>query len=201
MFHPDVFEAIDGLQTGCVKSEWYDLIYPDLALVTARDKATHRLRRAEWKRGFSVKGGQWSHKTFNRLPADNATLAVAQYEEKILKYVDQLAGSISADVEALRIIDVRDLFYWFGFDMMGDFIFNKSFSMLEERKWHHIITMLQRALSLLGPFNPVPWAVQLGLRLLPRVGVVKDWHGMRSWSEQQMQERIEVIPNSLFDLE
>ena len=126
---------------------------------------------------------------------------MAQYEEKILKYVDQLDESISADVEALRIIDVKDRFYWFGFDTMGDFIFNKSFQMLEEQKWHHIIIMLQGALSLLGPFSPVPWAVQLGLRLLPRVGVVKDWHGTRSWSKQQMEERIEVIPNSLVDLE
>ena len=201
MFHPDVFEAVDGPQSDCIKSEWYDVLYPSLSLVTARVKATHRLRRAEWKRGFSAKCGYCSHDTFDGLPADNATLAVAQYEEKILKYIDQLDESISADVEALRIVDVKDRFYWFGFDTMGDFVFNKSFNMLEDQKWHHIIILLQRALSLLGPLSPVPWAVQLGLRLLPRVGLIKDWHGMRSWSEQQMQERIKVIPSSLVDLQ
>lgn len=57
VFHPDVFEAIDGLRSDCIKSEWYDILYPNLSLVTARVKETHRLRRAEWKRGFSAKGG------------------------------------------------------------------------------------------------------------------------------------------------
>ncbi len=52
---------------------------------------------------------------------------MAQYEENILKYIDQLDESISADVDAFRIIDVRDRFYWFGFDTTGDFVFNKSF--------------------------------------------------------------------------
>lgn len=63
--------------------------------------------------------------------------------------------------------------------MMGDFVFNESFNLLEDQKWYSIIILLQRALSSLGPFSPVPWAVQLGLRLLPRVGVIKDWPGMR----------------------
>lgn len=119
-------------------------------------------------------------------------LAISQYEEKILKYLDQLDSCIEADAKAGRISEISDLFYWFGFDTMGDFVFNKSFDMLRNQQWHHIIIRLQRALSLLGPLSPAPWLVQVGFKLIPPVGVLKDWFDMVSWCEKQMRERISV---------
>ena len=41
---------------------------------------------------------------------------------------------------------MRDLLYWLGFDIMGDFVFNKSFNMLHDQKWHHMVVRLQLAL-------------------------------------------------------
>ena len=104
--------------------------------------------------------------------------AVAQYEEKIPKYIDQLDSCIEADAVAQRDSDVTNLFYWFGFDAMGDFHFNESFGMLQNQEWHHIVLLLQRALSLLGPFSPVPWLVQLGFKVLSRAWILKDWFDM-----------------------
>jgi tryprostatin B 6-hydroxylase len=122
----------------------------------------------------------------------NSFLAIAQYEEKILKYVDQLDVCIEQDVAAHRVSDVRNLFFWFGFDAMGDFVFNKPFNMLQDQKWHHIIVLLQRALSLLGPFSAVPWLIQIGFKLMPRVWILKDWFDMVAWCEKQMHERLQV---------
>jgi len=124
--------------------------------------------------------------------ADRTHLAVAQYEEKILKYIDELDACIEGDSRAHKVSDVTNLFFWFGFDAMGDFVFNKSFGMLRTQEWHHIIILLQRALSLLGPFSPVPWLVQLAFHLLPRFWVLKDWFDMVDWCERQMKERIGV---------
>lgn len=56
IFDPSVFAAIDGPQTGCVKSEFYDLLHPSIALVTAREKEAHGVRRREWNRAFTAKG-------------------------------------------------------------------------------------------------------------------------------------------------
>lgn len=56
VFHPDVFGAIDGPKTECIKSEWYDILHPNLSLVTSRDKFSHQTRRRQWNRGFSTKG-------------------------------------------------------------------------------------------------------------------------------------------------
>lgn len=75
---------------------------------------------------------------------------------------------------------------------MGDFVFNKPFNMLQDQKWHHIIVLLQRALSLLGPFSAVPWLIQIGFKLMPRVWILKDWFDMVAWCEKQMHERLQV---------
>ncbi|KAL9118807.1 MAG: hypothetical protein Q9187_004639 [Circinaria calcarea] len=120
--------------------------------------------------------------------------ALMQYENTTLKYIDQLDRCIEADAVAHRFSDATDLFYWLGFDTMGEFVFNKSFGMLQNQQWHYIILLLQRALSLLGPFSPAPWLVQVGFKLLPRVGILRDWFDMVAWCEKQMRERIEA-PN------
>lgn len=54
--HGDVFMAIDGPRSECLKSEWYDLLHPSLALVTTRNKDVHAARRREWNAGFTTKG-------------------------------------------------------------------------------------------------------------------------------------------------
>ena len=48
--------VIDGPRTECIKSEWYDILHPNLSLVTARAKENHQTRRRQWNRGFSTKG-------------------------------------------------------------------------------------------------------------------------------------------------
>ncbi|KAF9876190.1 cytochrome p450 [Colletotrichum karsti] len=172
VFHPGVFMAVDGPRSECIKAEWYDILHPDRALVTTRVKPIHAARRREWNRGFSAQ-------------------ALVQHESKILKYIEQLDQCIEANAKAKKPSEVRDLFFWFGFDVMGDFVFSKSFDMLHQQQWHHIIVRLQRALSLLGPFSPTPWLIQVGFKLAPRVGVLKDWFDMVAWCERQMRTRLD----------
>ncbi|RJE19066.1 Cytochrome p450 [Aspergillus sclerotialis] len=174
VFHPDVFAVIDGPRTECIKSDWYDLLHPNMSLVTVRDKRIHTARRRQWKYGLNAKD---------------------RYQERVLRYVDQLDRCIEADVATGRVSEVTDLFYWFGFDRMGDFIFNKAFDMLSRQQWHHVILLLQRALSILGPLGPVPWLVQIAFKVLPRTGVLKDWFDMMTWCEAQMLDRMESPEN------
>lgn len=56
VFHPDVFAILDGPRSECIKSEWYDVIYPSRSLVTSRVKTVHAARRREWNRGFTSSG-------------------------------------------------------------------------------------------------------------------------------------------------
>ncbi|RAL17616.1 cytochrome P450 [Aspergillus homomorphus CBS 101889] len=171
--HPDAFMVLDGPQTKCVKAEWYDLLHPGRALVTTRDKKIHAARRRQWNRGFSSR-------------------ALAQYEKKVLFYLGQMDEIIEGNARTGQVCEVTDLFYWFGFDAMGDFVFNKSFDMLHNQKWHHIVVILQKALDLLGPMSPVPWLIQIAFRLLPSFWLVKYWFTMEAWCEEQMRERIQM---------
>lgn len=56
IFHPEVLSAVDGLSSACVKSDWYDIIKPDVLLNTVRDKAVHDQRRRIWDHAFTGKG-------------------------------------------------------------------------------------------------------------------------------------------------
>ena len=193
VFHPDIFMSVDGPRSECVKSEWYDILHPSLALVTTRDKSVHAERRRDWNRGFTIKGELYGGRGLPLRASSNDVScyqALGEHEAKVLKHVDQLDKCIGLDVKAQKTSDTRNLFLWFGFDVMGDLVFSKPFGMLQNQEWHHIIVRLQRALSLLGPFSPAPWLVQIAFKLSPRLGVLKDWFDTVAWCKTQMRNRI-----------
>lgn len=167
--------ATDGPRSQCIKSEFYDLLqsinYP--SLVNTRVGYIHAARRREWRPGFSNE-------------------ALQLHENKISPHIDQLAKLIEDDASACRPSSVRDYMYWFGFDAMGEFVFSKSFGMLENRDPGVIVTRLQSALSLLGPLTPTPWLLHVGLRMAPRISVIKDWYDTLEWCSSQMRGRLEA---------
>lgn len=55
-FDPRAFYAIDGPNSQCIKSDFYDLLYPQQGLVTTRDRHIHAARRKDWAKGFSNSG-------------------------------------------------------------------------------------------------------------------------------------------------
>lgn len=116
--------ATDGPRAECVKSEFYDILYPRSSLVTTRDKTIHGVRRREWSDGFTSK-------------------ALAVHMSKIFPHMDELVDLIDADIRAGRPSPVREYIYWFGFDAMGQFVFSTSFGMLRNREMHYIIRRLR----------------------------------------------------------
>ncbi|KAJ5899378.1 hypothetical protein N7495_004122 [Penicillium taxi] len=171
VYHPDVFMAMDGPQATCVKSDWYDLLSPSQSLVTARVKETHALRRRQWNKGFTSQ-------------------ALVQYQDRLLPLLSQLENCIDTNISVGRVTEANDIFYWLGFDRMGDFVFSRTFNMLSQQQSHHIVLLLQRALSLLGPLSPIPWFIHIAFKLCPRVWILRDWYQMVAWCESQMLDRL-----------
>ena len=118
--------------------------------------------------------------------------ALLQYQDRIRSHAAILERHIAKCAAMGEGVDVTSWFYWFSFDVMGDFAFAKSFDMLQDEKWHHAVIMLRRAMSLLGPLSPVPWLAQIGFSVIPDYWVVKDWFSMMRWCKKRMTERIEV---------
>ncbi|KAI1157896.1 cytochrome P450 [Nemania serpens] len=172
VFTPDAHEATCGRQTQCIKSEFYDLLWPERALFAAREKAVHAKRRKAWQYGFS--------------PA-----ALEHHERKVLKWVDRLDVQLELKAKDSAIVNATEFFLWFTFDIMGDFTFSKSFDMLERQQWHHVVLQTQNARKLLGILAATPWLLHLGLKLLPRIAWIRDWYESVEWCQGQMKERLE----------
>lgn len=115
-----------------------------------------------------------------------------EYECRMLKYVDQLDHYLEKAVFQARPVNVSDVFFWFCWDVMGETTFGKSFNMLEDERWHDAIVMLKRALSILGPMSPAPWAFHIAFKYLKGRWVVRDWQMMKQTCYSIVDERIKV---------
>ena len=121
--------------------------------------------------------------------SSRGTSALSGYKSRIVEYGEKLKTCI-AEHEG-RPIDVKQWFYWFSFDIMGEFAFSRSFDMLDNAQWHHAINLLRGGMSLLGYLTPVPWLGQLllSITVLPPV---RDWNLMIAWCSRRMNERLKV---------
>ena len=173
VFHPEILPAVDGPGTTCTKAVWYDLLLPEIALNTTRSKPDHDKRRRIWDHGFSAK-------------------ALASYEDRVTEYAEKLESSIAELAANDQTVNVSSWFYWFTFDVMGEFAFARSFGMLQNEKWHIAVVMLRKAMRLLGPMSPVPWLAQIGFNVVPWLWVVRDWLAMLAWCRARMSERLEA---------
>lgn len=165
--------AVDGPKSKCTKAVWYDFLLPEIAVNTTRSNKEHDARRRIWDQGFSTK-------------------ALAAYDERVVQYTDTLVRRIESTSQRSEAVNVSDWFYWYTFDIMGEFAFARSFSMLEEENWHFAVKLLRKAMSLLGPFSPVPWAAQIAFYIVPWMYIVRDWLAMMEWCKDRMGERIKV---------
>ncbi|KAK7991366.1 cytochrome P450 [Apiospora saccharicola] len=117
VFLPEAHEAVGGRQSECVKSEFYDLLWPAQAIFAARDKAVHVKRRKDWQYGFS--SGAMEH-----------------HKRKVLEWVDELDSQLAKKAKARSTVNVAEYFLWFTYVIMGSFTFSNSFGMLERQEWH-----------------------------------------------------------------
>lgn len=175
IFHPEGLTKLDGPGNKCIKSDWYDYIRPHFGVTTIRDKPFHDQRRRIWTKGMS-------------------TNAMSTYEGHIAAEARKLEAIIGNHADKGQPVDFTTYSYWFSFDVMGLFVFSRSFDMLSKKEWHYGITTLRRAMSLLGPLSAVPWLGQIGFRFLRNYWVVKDWFTMIKFCEERMDEHIKVKP-------
>lgn len=56
IFHPEVYEAMDGPENRNTRSDWYDLLYPRISSIFTRDRQLHHERRKMWEQALSRKG-------------------------------------------------------------------------------------------------------------------------------------------------
>lgn len=82
--------------------------------------------------------------------------------------------------------------YFYAFDSMGEFAFNKDFGMMREEKWHDAANMIRRAISILGPMKSVVWLIRLGFYFLPWFWRIGDWFDALHFCQARLEDRIKV---------
>ena len=168
IFTPEAINAIHSPHSECTKAAWYDNILPKQSVVTTRSKSAHDVRRRIWDQAFSIK-------------------ALQQHEDKILHHAQILDAAISKTPN--EPVNVTVFFEYFGFDVMGDVGYNKSFGMLESQKSHYAIETFKGGTIVLGTLSPIPWLIHT-LFSLPFLA--KGWEMYSTWAHEELQNRIKV---------
>ncbi|KAE8378838.1 cytochrome P450 [Aspergillus bertholletiae] len=175
IFHPAVYEAMDGPGNQNTRSDWYDLLQPRISSIFTRDRALHIQRRAIWTHALS-------------------SSAIREYHPRILAKVRTLTELIGA--QKSHPILINEAMYWFAFDSMGDFAFSEDFGMMKNKKWHRVIFTFRSALALLGPFSPAIWIPRLAFAFIPGLWWARWWFRMLSFCDKCMERRMKrVLPD------
>ncbi|KAF2130546.1 putative benzoate 4-monooxygenase cytochrome P450 [Dothidotthia symphoricarpi CBS 119687] len=105
-----------------------------------RDRASHRVRRRAWDRGFSMK-------------------ALATYEPRIKTKADALIHQLRNSYE--KPMNVSSWAMYFSFDVMGEVGLGKDFNNLTSGVEHGAIQGVHDHMTMLGILSTVPWLLNV----------------------------------------
>lgn len=164
--HPKAVQAIYGSGSKCRKADWYDITYPVVPLQGTRDDSLHSRRRRVWSTAFGNRNQDYDQR-------------INRYRTLFVKEIEDSNG---------RPLDVTELFKLYGFDVMGDLAFGRSFQMLETSKEHDAIKLLNSGLFALGFKLPI-WFFRLMVSI---PGAAKDWWGFMGYCTSQLDKNLQV---------
>ena len=162
--HPKGVDAIYGFGSQCTRAPFYDITYPMISMQTIRQRALHDKRRRVWSHAFSDK-------------------ALHGYESRMEVYRNQMIQQIS-DKDG-GPTNITQAFTLYGYDVMGDLAFSKSFNMLRNSEEHWAIGVLRGFTKYFAYMLPT-WLYRL-LVALPKLS--DDWKGFMNYCCVQLDER------------
>lgn len=156
--------AVHGPGSKCRKAPWYDMLQKERSIHATRTPSLHQQRRKIWDQGFGMK-------------------ALRQYQDRVAGHVDSFSANIRERLGSTR--NATELFYFFGFDVMGDTAFGKDFNMLKSNVEHPIVKIMRSGIYVIGRLTPLPWLVTI-LSSLP--GANGDFKRLESYAEDSIMK-------------
>jgi hypothetical protein len=105
----------------------------------------------------------------------------------VIKYARSLVNHLSAF--SGKPVNATEWMAFFGFDVMGDLAFGRSFDMLESGEKHFALKLMAEGQAGLGYLGPLPWATPILIRI---PGLMRNFTKWVAWSEGQVKERQKV---------
>ncbi|KAF5632076.1 cytochrome p450 [Fusarium sp. NRRL 52700] len=133
---PSAVATIYQNSSPCQKGPWYNVFVPTISLHATRDRQEHTLRRKVWDRGLNAK-------------------AMRDYEPRIEKYTGLLMNQLQQ--RCGKPVDITDWCGFYGFDVMGDLAFGKSFNMLNDGVKHYYMELTQMSTLWGSPIGRASW--------------------------------------------
>ena len=85
-FHPDAFAVLEAPGTKCIKSDFYDLLYPGVfTLWSCRNKSVHDARRTVWSKALGVNGASSEFSLAHNLSLSHNPNARADDAERAIR--------------------------------------------------------------------------------------------------------------------
>lgn len=106
----------------------------------------HNRRRRDWDPAFSTK-------------------ALAGYHENIYRNADMLLDQVEK-LSKQGPFDLKETLLWFGFDMMGELGFARSFGTLQDGKTSHVVHLVELGVRAINTLGNVPYVAQI-MQFLP----------------------------------
>ncbi|KAL2841034.1 cytochrome P450 [Aspergillus pseudoustus] len=155
---PDALVAIYG-PTGpgakATRGPWYgaQAITPNVYSLQAEPKISdHNRRRRDWDPAFSIKALESYEPNILR----NASLLIEQLERLAIMTAAGDGGTL----------DIKEALLWFGFDVMGELGFGRSFGTLAEAKTSRLVYLVEFGVRLMNVVGNVPYLTAM-FRMLP----------------------------------
>jgi tryprostatin B 6-hydroxylase len=168
--NPRAVAALHGPASRCEKGPIYDVTKPMTSLHMFRDRAIHNDLRRVWSQAFSDR-------------------ALRGYNQRMSAYRSVLLGRIHAAKG--ESMDMAKWFRFYGFDVMGDLAFGKSFNMLETSRNHWAIDLLDAGILPLALQLPV-WLLRFGMNM-PVIS--RDWWTFIGFCRDRLQSRMRSEPD------
>jgi cytochrome P450 len=167
---PAAIEAIygpTGPSAAASRGPWYQAqeITPNIYSLQTEPKITaHNRRRRDWDPAFKIK-------------------ALETYEPSILQNSEVLMSQVER-LSANGLVDIKECMLWFGFDVMGELGFGRSFGVLKEGQTSSIVHLVEFGARAINTMGNVPYLSYI-LRLLP-----SPLKAFEDWLEQAVEWRI-----------
>ncbi|KAF1956306.1 cytochrome P450 [Byssothecium circinans] len=170
VYDAEAYNAISGPGTPCIKSVWYDMLHPLVAINSIREKEGYASRRRMWDQSFKV----------TALRRD--VPVVIEYATKLLEGVKKAQGTP---------VVANEWFSRFTFSVMSDLAFAKKTEDLTDPSIDRNVAMIQSGMNVLGFVSPAPWLAQV---LFSVPGAAQAWNRALSWTSNNMKDRLEADP-------
>lgn len=149
---PDALKVIygpTGPSTKATRGPWYEAqsMTPNVYSLQTQPKISdHNVRRRDWDPAFSIK-------------------ALESYQPNILRNSELLMQQVER-LSSKGLVDVKEGMLWFGFDVMGELGFGRSFGTLKDGKTSDIVHLVEFGVRAIKTMGNVPYLASI-LRLLP----------------------------------